>query len=110
MTTKKELIDMLALLPATIAEQEKSLIEAYVAAQTCKKELTEAEDDLFLRGVIDGKNAEIRAAQLRANTADKRADLQKAENKISVERAILDGLNNQLAAYIAIAGMLKGAE
>jgi hypothetical protein len=70
----------------------------------------EAEDVLQLSGVIDGKNAEIRSSQLRAKTANERQGIQRAENKLSIARAHLNRLNNELAVYRAITAMLKGAE
>ena len=108
--TKLELINKLASLPELIAEQEKSVISAYQQVQDSKNILTEAEDVLILSGQIDGKNAETRKAQMRAKTVSEREGLQKAENQLSIDRARLNRLNNELAAYKAIAGMLKGAE
>jgi hypothetical protein len=108
--TKLDIINKLASLPDLIEEQEKVIIAAYQQVQESKSILTEAEDVLFLSGQIDGKNAEIRNAQMRAKTVNEREGLQKAENLLSAERAKLNRLNNELAVYKAIAGMLKGAE
>ena len=108
--TKLELIEKLSSLPELIAEQERAVINANLQVQDSKNILTEAEDILLLSGAIDGKNAETRNAQLRAKTASEREGLQKAENELSIRRAHLNFLNNELAVYKAIAGMLKGAE
>ncbi len=108
--TKLELIDKLSSLPELIAEQERAVINANLQVLASKSILSEAEDALILSGAIDGKNAETRNAQLRAKTASEREGLQKAENEVSIRRAKLSFLNNELAAYRAIAGMLKGAE
>lgn len=108
--TKLDLINKLASLPELIEEQEKVVIAAYQQVQESKSVLTEAEDFLLLSGAIDGKNAETRTAQMRAKTASEREGLQKTENALSAERAILNRLTNELAVYKAIAGMLKGAE
>ena len=108
--TKLELIEKLSSLPELIAEQERAVINANLQVQDSKNILTEAEDILLLSGAIDGKNAETRNAQLRAKTASEREGLQKAENELSIRRARLSFLNNELAACRAIAGMLKGAE
>ena len=108
--TKLELIEKLSSLPELIAEQERAVINANLQVQDSKNILTEAEDILLLSGAIDGKNAETRNAQLRAKTASEREGLQKAENQLSIDRARLNRLNNELAVYKAIAGMLKGAE
>ena len=108
--TKIELIEKLSTLPELIEAQEQSVIAAYNQVQESKSILTEAEDVLILSGQIDGKNAETRNAQLRANTAKEREAIQKAENELSITRAHLNRLNNELAVCRAIAAMLKGAE
>ena len=108
--TKLELIEKLSSLPELIAEQERAVINANLQVQDSKNILTEAEDVLILSGQIDGKNAETRNAQMRAKTVSERGGLQKAENELSIRRARLSFLNNDLAVYKAIAGMLKGAE
>lgn len=108
--TKLELIDKLSSLPGLIAEQEKAVINANLQVLASKGILTEAEDVLILSGAIDGKNAETRNAQLRAKTAKEREAIQKAENELSITRAHLNRLNNELAVCRAIAAMLKGAE
>lgn len=108
--TKLELIEKLSSLPELIAEQERAVINANLQVQDSKNILTEAEDILLLSGQIDGKNAETRNAQMRAKTVSEREGLQKAENQLSIDRARLNRLNNELAVYKAIAGMLKGVE
>lgn len=108
--TKLELIEKLSTLPGLIEAQEQSVIAAYNQVQESKSILSEAEDVLILSGQIDGKNAETRNAQLRANTAKEREAIQKAENELSITRAHLNRLNNELAVCRAIAAMLKGAE
>ena len=108
--TKLELIEKLSTLPELIEAQEQVVIAAYGQAQESKAILTEAEDVLILIGQIDGKNAETRSAQLRAKTASEREAIQKAENELSVARAHLNRLNNELTVCRAIAGMLKGVE
>jgi hypothetical protein len=108
--TKMDLIDKLASLPELIEAQGRVVINAYQQVQKSKKGLTESEDILLLSGVIDGKNAEIRAAQMRENTVSEREAAQNAERQLSIEQVKLNRLNNELAVYRAIAGMLKGAE
>lgn len=108
--TKLDLINKLVSLPDLIEEQEKVVIAAYQQVQKSKKGLTESEDILLLSGVIDGKNAEIRAAQMRENTASEREAAQIIEKALAIEQVKLNRFNNELAAYKAIAGMLRGAE
>ena len=108
--TKIDLIDKLVSLPDLIEEQEKASISASQQVQKSKGKLTEVEDVLLLGGVIDGKNAEIRAAQMRENTTSERETVQNAERVLTIEQVKINRLNNELAVYKAIAGMLKGAE
>lgn len=108
--TKLDIINKLASLPDLIEEQEKVVIAAYQQVQESKSILTEAEDVLFLSGQIDGKNAETRNAQMRENTASEREAAQIIEKALAIEQVKLNRFNNELAAYKAIAGMLRGAE
>ena len=108
--TKDELIEKLYELPKLIEEAENAVIKDVQAIQGAKERLLFVEDQLLTSGVIDGKNAEIRSAQLRSRTPQQRSDIQDAENKASATRAALNRLNNELAVCKAIAGMLKGAE
>ena len=105
-----DLINKLASLPELIEEKERDVIHAYWQVQDSKTILTEAEDVLYLSGTIDGKNAETRNAQVRTNTISEREAVQKAETSLSIEKAKLNRLNNELVIYRAIAGMLKGVE
>jgi len=107
---KTELIDKLFSLPGEIEAQEHQVINAYEQVQESKSILTEAEDVLQLSGAIDGKNAEIRSSQLRAQTANERQAIQKAESNLSRERVILNRLNNELTTCKAIAELLKAGE
>jgi hypothetical protein len=98
-------------LPKQIEDAEYRVIEHYSNVQTAKENLTFKEDELMLSGVIDDKNAETRAAQMRENTTKERQELQLAENTLSKKRVALNRLNNRLAVCKAIAGMLgKGDE
>jgi len=104
---KQEIINKLSELPREIESQEQAVIAAYEQVQESKFILTEAEDVLQLSGAIDGKNAEIRSSQLRAQTASERQAIQKAESNLSRERAALNRLNNELESCKAIATLLK---
>jgi len=104
---KTELIDRLYSLPGEIETQEQAVINAFEQVQESKSILSESEDVLQLSGMIDGKNSEIRASQLRAQTANERQAIQKAESNLSRERVVLNRLNNELTTCKAIAGLLK---
>jgi len=108
--TKIELIEKLYSLPGLVEQAENSVIAAYGQVQESKSILTEAEDVLLLSGSIDGKNAETRNAQLRAQTSSERQSIPRAENELSVSKVALNRLNNEQANCRAIAEMLKGAE
>jgi len=107
---KQTLIDKLAALPGLIEDAENEVIRAVDLLQGQKDRLTEAQDRLLILGTIDGKNQETRNAQLRAQTTAEQFTVRKAENELSVARAHLNRLTNELAVCRAIAGMLKGVE
>ena len=107
---KMDLIVKLASLPGIIAEQEVLVLNAVEKVQDCKRVLLEAEDVLYSSGQIDGKNAEIRQAQLRAKTSAERQALQDAENQLNMARVKLNRFLNELTVYKAIAGLLRGVE
>lgn len=107
---KNDLIKELAELPAQIEAAEERLIERHNAVQVAKEVLTNKEDQAILEGLIDGKNAEIRAAQMRQYTSEARKMVQDAENGVTKTRVQLTRLNNRMAALKAIAGLLKGAD
>jgi len=107
---RDEIIKRLETLPADIFSAEKSVINAVNEIQEAKEELTNEQGRLLVNGTIDGKNAEIRAAQLRERTEEETKGVQRAENKASVAKANLNFLLNVQSNFRAIAGILKGAE
>ena len=108
--TKIELIEKLYELPKLIEDAENAVIKDVQAIQGAKERLADEQDRLLTNGSIDGKNAEIRAAQLRERTGQEVRGVQQAENKASISKVKLNRLNNELRSSEAIAGMLKGAE
>lgn len=107
---KQTLINRLLQLPDLLKYAEENVIKASEAIQEAKAALLVAEDMCLVNGLIDGKNAEIRAAQLREKTSAHRTILQEKENLLSRERAALNHLANEFKALGLVAGMLKGAE
>ena len=107
---KDDLMRELAELPTQIEAAEERLIVRHNAVQVAKEVLTNKEDQAILEGLIDGKNAEIRAAQMRQYTSEARKMVQDAENGVTKTRVQLTRLNNRMAALKAIAGLLKGAD
>lgn len=108
--TKIELIEKLTLLPGLIETAENEVIKAVDILQGQKDRLIEAQDRLLVLGAIDGKNQETRNAQLRAQTTAEQFTVRKAENDLSVAKAKLNRLVNELAVCRAIAGMIRGCE
>jgi hypothetical protein len=108
--TKVELIEKLATLPQMIEVAETELIALTGIVNNAKEVLLGKEDMLYLNGSIDGKNAEIRNAQLREKSFYEREAVKDAENAVGIARVKLNRLNNELAICRAIAGMLKGVE
>lgn len=97
-------------IPPLIAERELAVLEANRAAQRAKEYLAERESELILDGVINGKNAEIREAQLRASTAAEREQYFAAESAAAVERVKLNALHNEFKALQVVAKILGGGD
>lgn len=107
---KQEIINQLLELPGRIHQTELLLNQVYYEVQVKKDYLTAKEDQLVLSGVIDGKNAETRQAQLRSLTVEERQAVQQAENQINKVKAELNRLLNTQANLRAIAKLLVGGE
>jgi|SRR5690606_22857272 len=107
---KQEIINQLLELPRRIHQTELLLNQVYYEVQVKKDNLTAKEDQLVLSGVIDGKNAETRQAQLRSLTVEERQAVQQAENQINKVKAELNRLLNTQANLRAIAKLLVGGE
>lgn len=93
-----------------IEEAENEVIKAVDLLQGQKDRLMEVQDRLLISGSIDGKNAESRTAQLRAQTTTEQFSVRQAENDLSIVKVKLNRLLNELAICKAIAGMLRGIE
>lgn len=101
------IIEKLAFLPAEIAGVEAGVLTAQLAVAEAKDILANKEAQLYLDGTIDGKNAEIRAAQLKEYTFAERETIVTAETKMALARIELNRLLNQFKAYRTIAGMFE---
>lgn len=106
--TKQEIITRLLALPAEITTAEDIVLEANRQVVQAKEFLQQKEDDVLLGNLIDGKNAEIRAAQMRQHTELEREDLAEAELKLKNEVARLSRFKDELRALQAVAGLLQG--
>lgn len=106
---KQQIIERLLALPAEIAAAEESVLEANGRVVLSKEALQAKEDSLLLGNVIDGKNAETRAAQVRSYTQHEREKLADDELLLKNSSAKLHRLRDELRALSAITELLKGA-
>lgn len=106
--TKQEIVKRLLSLPTEIAVAEESVLQANMKLVLAKEMLQRKEDDLLLGNMIDGKNAEIRAAQMRQNTVHEREILADSEINLRNEAVRLGKCRDELRALQAVTSLLKG--
>lgn len=106
---KQSIINRLLALPAEIAAAEEATLQANMKLVTAKEMLQQKEDSLLLGNAIDGKNAEIRAAQLRQYTEHERESLADAELNLKNAVARLGRARDEFRALQAIVELIKGA-
>jgi len=105
---KQEIVNRLLSLPAEIATAEEVVLQANATLVSAKELLQQKEDDLLLGNMIDGKNAEIRSAQMRLNTLNERENLSGAELNLKNESTRLGKLRDEFRALQAVSSLLKG--
>lgn len=105
--SKQDIINRLMALPEEIYAAENSLIIVNEKVQEAKNNLATSEAILLSSGKIDGKNAELRAAQLKQMTEAERKAVADAENQLPAARALLTKLQNEFTALKAVAGMMR---
>ena len=106
-TDKTALIKRLMEIPGEIRHGEAILIDLMYDLQAAKDRLTSKEAELLLSGAIDGKNAEIRNAQMRELTTTEREAVAAAERILALQRANLTALQNEFRALRSVARLLK---
>ncbi|MOA45464.1 hypothetical protein D3C78_1678640 [compost metagenome] len=106
--TIKDIISRLLVLPKEIAIAEDAVLEANNQLVQVKEVLQQKEDDVLLGNLIDGKNAEIRAAQMRQHTELERENLSESELKLKNAAVRLSKLKDELRALQAAASLLQG--
>ncbi|GBG09476.1 hypothetical protein PAT3040_04122 [Paenibacillus agaridevorans] len=106
---KQQIVERLLALPAEIDVAEGSVLEANLQVLGAKGTLQAKEDMLLFGTAIDGKNAEIRAAQMRQHTQDERGDLEEAELHLKNAVTSLGRLRDEFKALMAVVDLLKGA-
>ncbi|EHQ88242.1 hypothetical protein [Desulfosporosinus youngiae] len=85
--------------------------EVYLAARelvNAKDELRLTENSLIVDGLIDGKNAEIRSAQMYANTVVDRQNVADAEDSLESAKMTLNNLQTELRITLALVELVKG--
>ncbi len=106
---KQQIMDRLLALPGEIATAEALVLEANLHVLGAKGTLQAKEDMLLLTNAIDGKNAEVRAAQMREKTFHERGDVEDAELNLKNATTRLGRLRDEFKALRAIVDLLKGA-
>ena len=103
--------DLLAILDMLV-QAEDWLVKAQVAYDRAREALADAEAALLGRGEaqIDGKNAEIRAAQMREATAAGRRAVREASEELVLARSQVEVRRQELSTHRAIARLLAGEE
>lgn len=105
---KQTIISRLLELPAEIAKAEQAVIEAQITLESAKNILTDAESYLLIGEKINGKNAEIRAAQLREHTKVEREAVTLAGDTLAQRSVYLRSLQNELKVLQSVALILGG--
>jgi DNA repair protein RadC len=105
---RQTVINQLLAKPQTIHFAETELIKAQEATQKAQYTLDDREAELLQGTLIDGKNAEIRKAQLKDHTMTERAAVIGAVRKEALARAELAVAHNEFAALRAVSRLLAG--
>jgi len=111
---KQELIKRLLELPGEIETWERDVIYSQCGILEAKNQLANKETELLLakdedgKPIINGKNAEIRNAQLRQMTKEIRNKIVDAENTLIQKKATLNHSLNKFKALRAIARLMGG--
>lgn len=99
--------DLMALKQSIVAANS----EVYMAAReltSAKDELRIQENSLIRGGIIDGKNAEIRAAQMYEHTVIERQNVAEAEDYLEDQKVTLGNLQTELRINLALVELVKG--
>ena len=107
---RKEIITRLFSLPEEIRTAELDVFSKQLGITSAKDVVSAKEAELYTEGVIDGKNAEIRTAQLRQLTIKERNDVARAEDSANMARIKLNYLHNEFKTLQTIAYLIEGVE
>ncbi len=102
-----DLIQRLSEMPGEIAKAEVELIGRQRVVLQAKQELERKETALLLNPeAINGKNAEVRQAQLRQATEAEQRRVDSAEEQVALQRVTVAQLRGEFEALKAIAQLL----
>jgi hypothetical protein len=104
--SRDELAVRLSALPAAIHRDEEHLLLLEGGLLAARENLTAAEDALLLSGAIEGKNAEVRAAELRQATTSLRSQVGELEASVSRARAAVRLRQNEFSGLKSLARLL----
>jgi hypothetical protein len=105
--TKAYAIERLLVLPGAAAVAELELLALEAEKQAAAAALQDREDELILTGQIDGKNAEVRAAQMRAVTITERHRLEEISRRIARQKVSIHHLQAEHASLRSVARILE---
>lgn len=106
-----ELVARLLELPQVIEAAEQDVLKAEERRIQAEEGVTRAEDFLLMDPErLPGKNAEVRGAQLRAETATERDMVRACEHRVSEAKIALRRLTNELSALKTISRLLAGEQ
>jgi len=104
----KNLIDDLKDLKISIPAANEQVYMSARDLVAAKDELRIEEGRLIASGVIDGKNAEIRAAQMYGCTVVERQNVAEAEDFLEHSKLTLSNLQTELRINLALVELVKG--
>jgi hypothetical protein len=91
---------------AGIIQKEQEVFRLHEAVLVERRLIQVQEDEALLRGMVEGKNAELREAQLRQFSAQARGRLWEAERIFGYAKIELEGLRLEFKALCALARLL----
>jgi hypothetical protein len=106
--TREDLIKQLLAKPQEIHAAEMAVLEAQKATQKAQYALDAREAELLQGTQIDGKNAEIRKAQLQDFTMSERAEVIGAVREEALTRSALTRLQNEFHALRSVTRLMAG--
>lgn len=105
---RNKIIDSLETLRSAVIDANAIAYVASTNLLVAKKLLQDQEDSLLMANLIDGKNAEIRAAQMRDLSANERETVLLAEREFEGAKVTLANRQTELRIDIALVELIKG--